>query len=80
MVPLHIILKTKIAPRFTQEAIEITKEIVAWFIDDEFSYIIIYGCEGSPHILPIYVPDRLALQEISYQTVNVGIIASFSRS
>jgi hypothetical protein len=45
-----------------------------------FLYIRIYGCEGAPHILPRYVPDRLALREIAYQTIGVGIVASLSKS
>jgi hypothetical protein len=42
------------------------KEIGDWFLDEEFSYIRIYGCEGAPHFLPIYVPNQLALREVSY--------------
>jgi hypothetical protein len=80
MIPLHLILKNQPAPRFTQEAIDVIKEIGDWFIDEEFSYIRIYGCEGAPHLLPRYVPDRLALREIAYQIVGVGIVASLSRS
>jgi hypothetical protein len=26
------------------------KEIGDWFVDEEFSYIKIYGCEGAPHL------------------------------
>jgi hypothetical protein len=48
-----------------------------WFIDEEFSYIIIYGCEGAPYLLPRYVPGRLALREIAYQNISVGIIVLF---
>jgi hypothetical protein len=80
MVPLHMILKNQPAPRFTQESINTIKEIGDWFVDEEFSYIRIYGCEGAPHILPRYVPDRLVLREIAYQIVGVGIVASLSKS
>jgi hypothetical protein len=50
-----LILKIKLAPIFTQEAIDAIKEIEDLFIDEEFSYIRIYGCEGAPHPLPRYV-------------------------
>jgi hypothetical protein len=66
MVPLHLILKNPLAPRLTQEAIDTIKENGDWFIDEEFSYVRIYGCEGAPHILPRYVLDRLVLREIAY--------------
>jgi hypothetical protein len=73
-------MKNQPTPRFTQEATNVIKEIGDWFIDEEFSYIRIYGCEGAPHILPRYVPERLTLREIAYQTVGVGIVASLSKS
>jgi hypothetical protein len=59
---------------------ETIKEIGDWFIDEEFSYIRIYGCEFAPIILPRYVPDRLTLREITYQAVRVGIATFLSRS
>jgi len=80
MIPLHLNLKNQTAPRCMQEAINAIKQIGDWFIDEEFSYIRIYGCEGAPHILPRYVPDRLALREIRYQIVGVGIVSSLSKS
>jgi hypothetical protein len=47
MVPLHLSFKKyQPSPRFTQEAMNAIKEIGDWFVDEEFSYIIIYGCEG----------------------------------
>jgi hypothetical protein len=76
MVPLYFVLKNQPAPRFTQESIDAIKDIGDWYVDEEFSYIRIYGCEGYPHLLPRYVLDRLALREISYQTVTIGIVAS----
>jgi hypothetical protein len=62
MIPLHLLLKNLPAPRFSQEAMNAIKEIGDWFIDDEFSYIRIFGCEGPPHLFPRYVPDRIALK------------------
>jgi hypothetical protein len=76
MSPLYILLKNQTTPRFTQEAMDAIKEIGDWFLDEEFSYIRIYGCEGAPHILPRYVPNRLALREITYQTM-VGYCCFF---
>jgi len=52
-------------------------ELGDWFIDEELSYLRIYGCEGSPYILPRYVPNKLALREIAYQTISVGIVIFF---
>jgi hypothetical protein len=68
------------APTFTQEAMNIIKEIVVWFVDEEFAYIIIYGCEGAPHLLPRYFPNSLALREIAYQIISIDIATSMSRN
>jgi hypothetical protein len=38
MIPLHLILKNQPAPRFTQEVINVIKEIGDWFIDEFFIY------------------------------------------
>ena len=77
MIPLQLILKNQLALRFTKEAINTLKELGDWFIDEEFSYIIIYGCEGAPYLLPRYVPERLSLREITYQTISVGSVSFF---
>ena len=77
MIPLQLILKNQLALRFTQEAINTLKELSDWFIDEEFSYIRIYGYEGAPYILPRYVLDRLSLREIAYQTISVAIVVFF---
>jgi hypothetical protein len=34
------------------------------------------GATGAPHLLPIYVPDRLVLGEICYQTILQGYNAT----
>ena len=66
MIPLHLILKNQPTPKFAQEAHDTIKEIGDWFIDEEFSCIRIYGCEGAPHFLPRYVPDKVVLRDIAY--------------
>jgi hypothetical protein len=42
-------------PRLTQEAWDAIKGIGDWFIDEHYTYIIIYGCDSSPHLLPKYI-------------------------
>jgi hypothetical protein len=49
------------------------KGIVDWFLCKYYSYIRVYGTTGAPHLLPYFVPDRLLMREISYQTMGSGV-------
>jgi hypothetical protein len=48
-------------------------KVADWFIDENFSYIRVFGCSVPPHALPKFLPDRLVCREVSYQTVTGGI-------
>jgi hypothetical protein len=81
MISLYIVLFNEPTPRFAQEARNNIKEIGDWFLDDNFSYIRIYGCAVTPHLLPKYVRDRLVLRDIAFQIVSTRITRSlFSNS
>ena len=43
-----------------------------WYVGESFTYIRVYG-RNIAHMLPKFVPDRLVLEEISFQTVTEGI-------
>jgi hypothetical protein len=47
--------------------------IANWFIEESFSYIIVFGCYASPHALPKFLPNRLVCREVAYQTVFADI-------
>jgi hypothetical protein len=49
------------------------KDIGDWYIGRCYTYIRIYGCASAPHLLPKYIPNKLMIREIAYQTVDVGI-------
>jgi hypothetical protein len=53
----------------TDKAIIIIKRIGNWYLMEHGTYIRVYGAMKSPHLLPRFVPDRLVLQEVAYQTV-----------
>jgi hypothetical protein len=60
-------------PRISETVSENLKEIADWFIDENFSYIRVYGCSIPPHVLPKFLPDRLVLREVAHQIVKGGI-------
>lgn len=49
-----------------------------WYAKNQHSYIRIYENSDLPHLCPMFVPNRLLLREIGYQTSVKGIEASLS--
>jgi hypothetical protein len=49
------------------------REIVDWFIEENFSYIRVFRCSIPPHALPKFLSDRLVCREVTYQIVTGGI-------
>lgn len=43
-----------------------------WFGEEFFTYIRVFGNIASPHVLSLYVPNKLMAQQIAYQTCKVG--------
>jgi hypothetical protein len=48
-------------------------KLADWFIEENFSYIRVFGCSFPPHDLPQFLPDRLVCREVAYQIVTRGI-------
>jgi hypothetical protein len=48
-------------------------ELEDCFIEENFSYIRVFGCSIPPHALSRFLIDRLVCQEVAYQTVTRGI-------
>jgi len=65
-------LYNKDAPRFSPE-VEVNMILVPRCFGEElFTYVRVFGSLASPHVLPLYVPDKLLAREIAYQTCGVG--------
>lgn len=47
--------------------------ISSCFTEENFTYVRVFGSLVAPHVLPIYVPDKLLARKVSYQTVGHGI-------
>jgi hypothetical protein len=50
--------------------------IGSWYLQEDCTYLRIYGATATPHLLPKYVLDRVVLGEVAYQTVLQGFNAS----
>ena len=80
MLPIHKRLYNRDSPRFSQEAEVDIFPVAIWFGEEMFTYIMVFCCITSPHVLPFYVPDKLMAREIAYQTCSGGISKSLKES
>jgi len=72
MLPIFYAIFDNPAPGISEEA-EIDMTIVGnWFKEDKFTYIRVYGSLTRPHVLPLYVPDKLLARKLAYQITTAG--------
>jgi hypothetical protein len=50
-----------------------------WYLLEYGTFIKVCGVIKSPHVLPKFIHDRLVWQEITKQTLEYGVGASFKR-
>ena len=72
ILPLYKIMYDKDPPRCSLEAQIDIIPIARWFGEEWFTYIRVFGSTVPPHVLPLYVPDKLLAREIAYQTCSEG--------
>jgi hypothetical protein len=70
IIPLHKILFGCEPPCISNTILENLKSVADWFIEENFSYVKVYGCSIPPHALPKILLDRLICREVAYQLVN----------
>jgi hypothetical protein len=76
LAKLYFIIFHQECPRISKQAKKIISLINNWYLEEKCTYFMIFGATRAPHLLPAYVPDRLALGEICYQTILQGFNAS----
>lgn len=73
MLPIQQAVFDKRAQRlFGEDKIDFIP-IGRWFSKYVFTYIRIYGSLEFPHVLPLYVPNKLLARDISYETIGDGL-------
>lgn len=72
MFPIYYAIFDKSAPKISSQ-VEIDLTALAnWFGEDKFTYIRVFGSLSRPHVLPLYIPDKLLAREITYQITSTG--------
>ena len=69
---VYFLICNKEAPAFSPEAKPLVATMGDWYVGESFTYIRVYGSNAT-HMLHKVVPDRLVLEEISFQIVTEGI-------
>jgi len=69
LIPLHQVLFGTISPKISDNLKEGLKLVV----------IIFFGNEVGPHVLPRYIPKRLALREVGNKVVLYGQAKKLSK-
>jgi len=70
VLPLHQMIFNKKAPWFSQKAAVDLPTVSKYFIEEWFTYIRAFGSIDDPHVLPLYVSDKLLARDIAYQTMG----------
>jgi hypothetical protein len=73
MVPLHVTIFGLLPPRISDSIAENLSHIADWYVEEEFSYLRVFGAAVPPSALPLFIPDKLACREIARQTVIGGV-------
>ena len=73
MVPLHVAIFGLLPPRISDSIAGNLSNIADWYVEEEFSYLRVFGATVPPSALPQFIPDKLACREIARQTVIGGV-------
>ena len=69
---VYFFIFNKEAPAFSPKAKSLIATMGDWYVGESFTYIRVYGSNAA-HMFPKVVPDRLVLEELSFQIVTKGI-------
>jgi hypothetical protein len=78
--PLYESIFCAPAPCMANKALSILQNIGDWYLLEHGTYIRVYGATKAPHLLPRFVPDKLVLQELAYQTIVHRVGAALCRN
>jgi hypothetical protein len=70
VIPVHKMLYGYTPPCILESVIGNLKEVVDWFIEENFSYIRVFECSIPPHALPKFLPDKLVCRDVDHQIIT----------
>jgi hypothetical protein len=73
MVPMHVAIFGHPPPRISDNITANLSNVADWYIEAEYSYIRVFSTSIPPHVLSLFLPDKLICHEIARQVVLGGI-------
>jgi hypothetical protein len=80
IVPLHVTIFGLLPPRIPDGLAANLNHITDWYVEEQFSYLRVFGATVPPLALPQFIPDKLACREIARQTVTGGVSKELKES
>jgi hypothetical protein len=77
VVSIHTAIYGYPPPRISKTIVTNLCKIIDCYVEENFSYIMVFGCSVPPQALPQFFPDELVCCEVAHQTVLGGISMEF---
>jgi hypothetical protein len=74
MVPLHVTIFGHLPPRISDIIVKNLSSITDWYVEAEFSYFRVFGASVPPHVLPLFITDKMACREVARKMV-IGVVS-----
>jgi hypothetical protein len=65
VVSMHTAIYVCPPPIISDKIVTNLGRIEDWYIEEQFSYIRVFGCSVPPYALPQFLPDRIVFQEVA---------------
>lgn len=66
MIPIYETIFESRPPGMFEEAMDDLRRLDNWFGEEYFTYIRVWGSLSHPHVLHLYVPNKLVSTEVVY--------------
>jgi len=73
ILPMYYAIFNKPTLRVSEEASIDLTAIGSWFGEERFTYIRLFSSLANPHVLPLYILDKLLARELAYQITIEGM-------
>lgn len=79
-LPIYYAIFDRPAPKISSQVeIDLTT-LGTSFEEEKFTYVRVFGSDDRPHVLPLYISDKLLAREIAYQLTSAGVTKTLKNS
>jgi hypothetical protein len=59
MVSIHVVIYGHPPPKISDKFLTNLNNLADWYLEENFSYIRVFGFSVPPYALPLFLPDKL---------------------